>query len=54
MSFYETARHFADSYGLIFLAGVFVLLCAWVFRPGSRRHYDDAAMLPFEDDKDGE
>ena len=36
MSFYEIFRHFADSYGLIVIFGLYLLLCAWHFLPHSR------------------
>jgi|TARA_R110002072_G_scaffold15856_7_gene62691 cytochrome c oxidase cbb3-type subunit IV len=54
MSFYEQLRHFADSYFLVVMFGVFITLCAWPFRPGSRRHVDAARHSIFEDDHDGE
>ena len=54
MSFYETLRHFADSYALIAMFGVFVILCAWPFRPGARQRNQDAATLIFEGQDDGE
>lgn len=53
MTAYETLRHFADSYGLVVMAVIFVALCAWPFRPGSRRHVQRAAMSIFKDDEDG-
>ncbi len=48
---YDTARHFADSWGLIFLGLVFAVCIAWVFRPHARDHYNDAANLIFDEDK---
>ena len=53
-STYETLRHFADSYGLVAMAIVFLVLVAWPFRPGSKRHNDRAANLIFKDADDGE
>lgn len=51
---YETMRHFADSYGLIFLGIVFVTMVGWTFRPGARRHHEHAANLIFdEEQRDG-
>ena len=54
MSFYEQLRHFADSYFLAVMFVMFLALCAWPFRPGSRRHVDRAAKSIFEDERDGE
>lgn len=53
MSDYEAIRQFADSYGLAAMAVVFAIFAVWAFRPGSRRHYDEAAGMIFaEDDGD--
>ncbi|KUO56798.1 MAG: cytochrome C oxidase Cbb3 [Sphingomonadales bacterium BRH_c42] len=54
MTVYETLRHFADSYGLAILFAVFVILCAWPFRPGSKGHNQAAANSIFKDDHDGQ
>lgn len=54
MSLYDTLRHFADSYALIAMVVVFLILCLWPFRPGSRRHVDAAANSIFEGQDDGE
>ena len=53
-STYEALRHFADSYGLVAMAIVFMVLVAWPFRPGAKRHNDRAANLIFKDADDGE
>ena len=53
MSFYEQLRHFADSYFLVFMFIVFLALCLWPFRPGSREHVDNARNSIFKDDNDG-
>jgi len=53
MSFYEQLRHFADSYFLIFMFGVFLCLCLWPFRPGARDQINDASNSIFKDDHDG-
>ena len=53
MSAYETLRHFADSYGLVAMLVVFLMLCAWPFRPGAKSHNHTAAHSIFEDDQDG-
>ncbi len=47
---YEAMRHFADSWGLVFLLAVFVTAIGWLFRPGAT--YDDHARIPFRNDDD--
>ena len=50
---YDALRHFADSYGLIFMAVVYLALCGWAFRPGSRVRNREAANLIFKDSDHG-
>jgi len=45
---YETMRHFADSWGLIFLFLVFLAAVGWAFRPGTS--FRDQAEIPFRHD----
>jgi cytochrome c oxidase cbb3-type subunit 4 len=47
---YETFRHFADSWGLVFLFAAFVAAVAFVLRPGAKKHYDEAARIPLKED----
>jgi cytochrome c oxidase cbb3-type subunit 4 len=47
---YDTLRQFADSWGLLYLFVLFVVIVAYVFRPGSSRKAKDAARIPFERD----
>jgi cytochrome c oxidase cbb3-type subunit 4 len=47
---YQQFRHFADSWGLVYLLVVFLVAVAFVFRPGSRKHYDRAARIPLDED----
>ncbi|WP_370034839.1 cbb3-type cytochrome c oxidase subunit 3 [Qipengyuania mesophila] len=54
MSVYESLRHFADSYGLVATLLLFVVLCAWPFRPGAKRRNHHAATMIFEGQDDGE
>jgi len=51
---YETLRHFADSWGLVFLALVFIGVVAWVLQPGAKGCYRDQAGIPFRYDEDKE
>lgn len=50
---YESLRHFADSWGLLYMMGIFLVAVAFVLRPGARAHAVDAAQIPFRD-QDGE
>lgn len=54
MSFYDTLRHFADSWWLVAMFAIFISLCAWPFRPGAQSRNRDAATLIFKDENDGE
>ena len=53
MSFYETFRHFADSYGLVLIFGLYLLLCLWHFRPGAKAGVEAAKHSIFEEDDHG-
>ena len=48
MSTYDTMRHFADSWGLIAMFVFFTATAVFVFRPGSKAHYDEAARIPLK------
>jgi cytochrome c oxidase cbb3-type subunit 4 len=45
---YEALRHFADSWGLVFLLAVFLAAVGWAFRPGAS--FRDQAEIPFKHD----
>ncbi|WP_051332684.1 cbb3-type cytochrome oxidase subunit 3 [Cucumibacter marinus] len=47
---YDTFRHFADSWGLIYLFVLFVGVIVFLLRPGARQKADDAAQIPFRED----
>ncbi|RME14763.1 MAG: cbb3-type cytochrome c oxidase subunit 3 [Alphaproteobacteria bacterium] len=44
---YSIFREFADSWMLLAMFTFFVLTVVWVFRPGSRKTYEDTASIPF-------
>ncbi len=52
-STYELLRQLADSWGLMAMVVVFLGLIAWPFRPGARKHSDEAATMIFKDENDG-
>ncbi len=50
METYTAMRHFADSWGLLLMTLFFVAVVIFAFRPGSRRHAEEAARIPLKDD----
>ncbi|MBT0669983.1 cbb3-type cytochrome c oxidase subunit 3 [Novosphingobium profundi] len=52
-STYDMLRHLADSWGLLAMLVVFLVLVAWPFRPGNRHRNDEAATMIFKDENDG-
>ncbi|ODU20152.1 MAG: cytochrome C oxidase Cbb3 [Sphingomonas sp. SCN 67-18] len=46
---YDEFRHFADSYGLIFMGLTFLALVGWTFRKGASAHHERAATMIFDD-----
>lgn len=46
---YDAMRHFADSWGLVFMGLTYLILISWHFRPGARRRSGDAATMIFTD-----
>jgi cytochrome c oxidase cbb3-type subunit IV len=51
---YDQLRHLADSWGLVMLTMIFLGLVGWTFRPGARKHMDDAAESIFKSDRIGD
>lgn len=49
---YDQFRQFADSWGLLYLFIIFIVVVIFVFRPGSGRLYRDAARIPLEGSED--
>ena len=47
---YENMRIFADSWGLLYLAAVFVFVVAYTFRPGSKKISEEIARIPLKED----
>lgn len=50
---YNDLRHFADSWGLLVMAVVFLILVAWPFRKGGRERNREAANMIFKDSEHG-
>lgn len=53
-STYEMLRQFADSWVLMGMTAIFLVLAAWPFLPGMKRRNDEAATMIFKDENDGE
>lgn len=49
-STYESLRHFADSWALMLMIGIFVALIAWPLRPGGKERAQRAATMIFDED----
>ena len=47
---YETFRHFSDSWGAVYLFAVLAIVVLYIFRPGSKKQYDDAGKIPLKRD----
>jgi len=50
METYTAMRHFADSWGLVFLFAVFVGMVLFLLRPGAKKAANDAAQIPLKED----
>ncbi len=50
---YDALRHFADSWGLVAMAVLFLGLILWPFRPGAADRNRDAADVIFREDDNG-
>jgi len=48
MSTYDIMRQMADSWGLLAMFVFFAAVVLFVFRPGSKAHYEDAAQIPLK------
>ncbi|MEO8685388.1 MAG: cbb3-type cytochrome c oxidase subunit 3 [Devosia sp.] len=49
MQHYDNLRHFADSWGLLYMLAIFLLAAAFIFRPGARERAREAALIPLSD-----
>ena len=50
METYTAMRHFADSWGLVFMFVVFVGVVLFMLRPGARNAANEAAQIPLKED----
>ena len=47
---YDMLRHFADSWGLLYMMGIFLAVVYFIVRPGAKMRAVDAASIPLHDD----
>lgn len=48
---YEELRHFADSWGLVYLFAIFAAVAVTIMLPGSREKAREAALIPLKNDE---
>jgi cytochrome c oxidase cbb3-type subunit 4 len=46
---YDLLRHFADSWGLLYMMAIFLAVVFFLLRPGARDNAVAAARIPLED-----
>lgn len=49
---YDALRHFADSWGLVFMGVVYLILIGWHFLPNPATRGSEAALMIFDTDSD--
>ena len=47
---YDTLRHFADSWGLLYMVGIFLAVIYFIVRPGAKGRAIEAAQIPLNDE----
>jgi cytochrome c oxidase cbb3-type subunit 4 len=48
---YDMLRHFADSWGLLYMLAIFLAVVFMVVRPGAKAHARAAALIPLNDEQ---
>jgi cytochrome c oxidase cbb3-type subunit IV len=48
---YDAFRHFADSWGLVYMLAIFLAVVFLILRPGAKKQAEDAAKIPFNEDR---
>ncbi|WP_066518592.1 cbb3-type cytochrome c oxidase subunit 3 [Sphingobium cloacae] len=49
---YNELRHFADSWGLVAMTVVYLVLIGWTFLPKGRERGDEAARMIFDSENE--
>jgi cytochrome c oxidase cbb3-type subunit IV len=47
---YNSVSAFAQSYGLLYLFGLFIIILAYALWPRNKEKFDKAAQIPLEED----
>ena len=48
---YELLRHFADSWGLLYMMAIFLAVVFFIVKPGAKANALEAARIPLDDDQ---
>ena len=48
-AYYDMLRHFADSWGLLYMMAIFLAVVFFLLRPGAKANAVAAARIPLED-----
>jgi cytochrome c oxidase cbb3-type subunit 4 len=51
---YDSMRHFADSWGLVYMFGIFIAVLVRISLPGAKQLAAEAARIPLDDDRPAE
>lgn len=46
---YDMLRHFADSWGLLYMMAIFLVVVFFLVRPGAKANAMAAALIPLDD-----
>jgi cytochrome c oxidase cbb3-type subunit 4 len=47
---YDMMRHFADSWGLVYMMAIFLTVVVFILKPGAKAHAAAAARIPLDDE----
>ena len=47
---YDMLRHFADSWGLLYMMAIFLTVVFFILNPGARANAEQAARIPLDDE----
>jgi cytochrome c oxidase cbb3-type subunit 4 len=47
---YDMLRHFADSWGLLYMLAIFLTVVVFIVKPGAKANALEAARIPLDDD----
>jgi len=47
---YKTVAEFAQTWGLIYFVGIFLIVLAYALWPSRKKQFDEAARMPLRED----